>query len=83
MSTLEVSDDVAEKIQQEAEAKGLTIDEYLRSLLPEQKLEPELTPQERARRWREWVDSHKSKGPHLPAEAISRESIYTREDEML
>jgi hypothetical protein len=33
------------------------------------------TPEERAKRFDEWVASHKE-GPNLPDEALSRESIY-------
>jgi len=33
------------------------------------------TPEERVKRFEEWVSSHKD-GPNLPDEAISRESIY-------
>jgi len=43
-----------------------------------------LTPEERVRRWDEWVKSHDYiKAPPLSDYAVSRESIYTREDEML
>jgi len=82
MTTLEVSNDVAEKIQQEASTKGLSVDDYLRSLLlaPEPK---KLTPEERARRWRELAKRQHSDAPPLSDKAISRQSIYTREDEML
>lgn len=40
-----------------------------------------LSPQEKARLWREWAASHSHDTPLLSDEAISRESIYTREDE--
>ncbi|MFQ4136404.1 hypothetical protein PGN35_008790 [Nodosilinea sp. PGN35] len=33
------------------------------------------TPQERAERWHQWVQSHKN-GPNLPDEALRRENIY-------
>lgn len=42
-----------------------------------------LSPQEKAKAFLEWADSHVSDAPPLSDEAISRESIYTREDEQL
>lgn len=43
-----------------------------------------LSPQERVERFVNWTKSHSSiKAPLLSDDAISRESIYTREDEML
>jgi hypothetical protein len=43
----------------------------------------ELTPEERVRRWNEFLAGHSVGGPPLSDYAVSRESIYTREDEML
>lgn len=43
-----------------------------------------LAPTERAERFVNWATHHSGiKAPPLSDEAISRESIYTREDEML
>nr|WP_238360552.1 hypothetical protein [Iningainema tapete] len=42
-----------------------------------------LSPQERAQAFVKWAKSHSIQAPPLSDEAISRESIYTREDEML
>ena len=47
-------------------------------LRPEGKPQPfwkTATPEERVKRFEEWVSSHKE-GPNLPDEALSRESIY-------
>jgi hypothetical protein len=33
------------------------------------------TPEERAERWHQWVQSHKD-GPNLPDEALRRENLY-------
>ncbi len=35
-----------------------------------------LSPQEKARLWREWAESHRPDTPLLSDEAVSRESIY-------
>ena len=42
-----------------------------------------LSPEERAEAFLKWADSRVSIAPPLSDEAISRESIYTREDEQL
>lgn len=42
-----------------------------------------LAPEERVRLWKEFLASHSVGGPPLSDYAVSRESIYTREDEML
>ncbi|MGH9917054.1 MAG: hypothetical protein ACRD63_17415 [Pyrinomonadaceae bacterium] len=80
MSTiLEVQPDIASKIASQAKAHGVSVDVYLRSLIEEEtktRLQPTLSPQEKARLWREWAASHNHDTPLLSDEAISRESIY-------
>lgn len=79
-STLELPSDVAAKIAAQAAARGVPIEEYLRLLVEEQAAKaephPEPSPQEKARLWREWAESHNPDTPLLSDEAISRESIY-------
>jgi len=41
-----------------------------------------ISPQEKAAAFVAWARSHTLKAPPLPDEAISRESLYLREDEM-
>lgn len=87
----QIKPETAELLATEAKAQGLSVDEYLRSLLPhsnglaktEEAEEPEqeLTPQEKARRWVEFVEKYSVKVDHFVDD--SRESIYTREDELL
>jgi hypothetical protein len=81
----QIKPETAELLATQAEAKGLSVDEYLRSLLPHSNgvtkpKEEELTPQEKVRRWREFVEKHSVKGVIADD---SRESIYKREDEAL
>ena len=38
--------------------------------------DPNLTPQQRAEKWREFVDSHSSDNPPLPDEALHRDTMY-------
>jgi hypothetical protein len=42
---------------------------------PEQPFWATATPEERAERFHQWVQSHKD-GPNLPDEALRRENIY-------
>ncbi len=87
----QIKPETAELLATEAESKGLSVDEYLRSLLPHsngvanvgdaKEPEQELTPREKARRWSEWVEKNAVKVDHFIDD--SRESIYTREDELL
>ncbi|MGH9801543.1 MAG: hypothetical protein ACRD82_14360 [Blastocatellia bacterium] len=87
----QIKPETAELLATEAEAKHLSVDAYLRSLLPHSngaaKVEEvneekeELTPQEKARRWVEFVDKYSVRVDHFVDD--SRESIYTREDELL
>ena len=79
----EIKPETAAKIAAKAKTLGLSIDEYLRSLLPDefgQEPAAELAPAEKARRWREWTRNHSVKD--VVADD-SRDSIYTREDEAL
>jgi hypothetical protein len=79
-SVLEVQPDIAEKIVAQAAEHGLSVDAYLRLLVEERQEKTverkALSPQEKARLWREWAASHNPDTPLLSDEAISRESIY-------
>lgn len=79
-ATLEdVKPETAAKIAAQAKMRGLSIDEYLRSLLPDDRDQLEQNAS-RAKRWREWVANHSVKGVIADD---SRDSIYSREDEAL
>jgi len=79
-SVLEVQPDIAAKIAAQAAERGVSVDAYLRLLVEEQQertaSQKALSPQEKARLWREWAASHNPDTPLLSDEAISRESIY-------
>lgn len=79
----DVKPETAAKIAAQAKMRGLSVDEYLRSLLPDEFDRPEekaFSPEEKAKVWREWIASHSVKGVIADD---SRESIYTREDDAL
>ena len=77
---LEVQPDIAAKIAAGAQAEGVTVDDYLRSLLEEKATKEEstkaLSPHERVRLLREWASSHQSTASPLSDDSISRESMY-------
>lgn len=87
--TITLRPDLEEELAARAQAKGLSTEEFInRELerlvastpLPSSKL----TSEEWLRLWNEWVNSHDYiTAPPLSDYAVSRESIYTREDEML
>jgi hypothetical protein len=75
----QINPETAETIAAEARARGLSVDEYLKSLLPqsngdedEKPLYETATPEEWVRAFREWTTSH----PILPTADDSREGIY-------
>ena len=80
LSVLEVQSDIAAKIAAQAAERGVSVDAYLRLLVEERQektaTQKALSPQEKARLWREWAASHNPNTPLLSDEAISRESIY-------
>jgi hypothetical protein len=79
----DVKPETAARIAAQARMRGLTVDEYLSSLLPEEldhSEEKSLSPAAKAKLWREWVANHSVKSVIADD---SRDSIYTREDDAL
>lgn len=71
-----------------AEAQGVSVDLLLRkavlqiiSVPRNVKSQMDMTPEEYESAWEEIADMIPDNIPDLPDEALSRESIYTREDE--
>ena len=86
--TLELKPAVSEQLEAQAKTAGLSVKEYLEKrveeLISASEPEPAKTPEERVRLWQEFLNSHDDiKAPLLSDYAVSREGIYTREDEML
>jgi len=68
-------------IESQARLAGLSIDDYLRSLLPngdapEKGTYETRSPKERAAAIKKWAESHACDAPALALEDISRETIY-------
>ena len=68
-------------IESQAKQAGLSIDEYLRGLIPETNgtqtpLHETASPHELASAYLEWADSHDSNIPPIPFEALRRENLY-------
>jgi hypothetical protein len=85
--TLELKPEIEEQLVTRAQAAGLSTEEFvnreLERLVESTPPTSKLTPAERVRLWNEFLASHSVGGPPLSDYAVSRESIYTREDEML
>lgn len=87
---LELDPEIESRLIAQAAAQGTSVEVLLKTLVEgllassSQPTSLTLSPQERAQRFINWARSHSSiKAPPLSDDAISRESIYTREDEML
>ena len=85
--TVTLKPDLEEELTVRAKAKGLTTEEFvnrvLERLVAQEKPAAELSAEERARILEDWIANHSVGGPPLSDYAVSRESIYSREDEML
>jgi hypothetical protein len=85
--TVTLKADLEEELTARARAEGLSTEEFvnreLERLVASTPPGSKLTPEERVRLWNEFLASHSVGGPPLSDYAVSRESIYTREDEML
>lgn len=86
--TLELKPEVEERIAAEAQARGLSVEDYIQLKLEGKSTTPDpnsIPYEEWLRRFNEWIHSHDHiKGPPLSDEAINRESIYReREDKQL
>ncbi len=85
--TVTLKPDLEEELAARAQVEGVSIEDFvnreLERLVARPQPQSNLTPEERARRWREFIEHHSVGGPPLSDYAVSRESIYTREDEML
>lgn len=89
-TTIEVDQLTATILQTKAEAKGLTLSDWLRALaeteapIAQPSFFETASPEERARAVEEWANHRRSSAPPLSDEAISRDAIYgEREDKQL
>ncbi len=84
--TIDLKPEIETRLIAQAKARGLSVEDYLQQELERQISRAETTastPEERVRDWQEFLKQHSIGGPPLPDYAISRESIYSREDEMI
>lgn len=80
----QVKPETAAMIAHLANARSLSIDDFLRSILPpdeivngeEKPLYETATPAELARTYLAWANSHDHNSPGLTLEDVSRETIY-------
>lgn len=87
---LELEPEIESRLMAQAAAQGTSVEALLKTLVESllstspQPTPITLSPTERAERFVNWARNHSEvKAPPLSDEAISPESIYTREDEML
>lgn len=83
----EITPETAARIVEQARAKGLSVDEYLKNLLratneaPEAAAPPRiLSMEEKEKLWLDWVNNHAVQGVIADDD---RQSIYSREDRVL
>jgi hypothetical protein len=80
--TFELSPEREAALKAQAQARGLTLEVWLMELADQHTAEVSIAhlqrtdPQEWARRFDTWVNSHDPNAPVLSDEAMSRESIY-------
>ncbi|HST20638.1 MAG TPA: hypothetical protein VLR90_05950 [Blastocatellia bacterium] len=87
MEVSKLTPELAKQILEAAAVRGVSVEELLESVIESGDAKTEKEPgtaQDKVKLWQEWVDSHSYiKAAPLSDYAVSRESIYTREDEML
>jgi predicted transcriptional regulator len=80
--TIELSDEQAAALKVQAESQGLTVERWIEQIARQLAPSPSIAqlqktdPEEWARRFHEWAESHDRTTPLLSEEAVSRESIY-------
>ena len=81
--TVEIPEALAERFQQMARARGLSVDRWLLALAEQSSSTVEsiahlqrTNPKEWMRQFRAWAESHDRSTPLLSDEAVSREGIY-------
>jgi hypothetical protein len=77
---LELESETAEKIRQMADARQLSVDEflaaYVHGLASDQSTKNGTEAQDKLRAFEEWIASFSTDTPPLSDQAISRDSIY-------
>ena len=81
--TIEISKETAVRIAEQAKLVGLSVDDYLRSLMPngngvnaERPINEVSKRQKLADAIKEWAESHDPDAPAIPLESLRRENLY-------
>ncbi len=81
----QISPETLAMIESQARLAGLSVDDYLKSLMPhgngnengkDRPLYETATPRELADAITEWAESHDSNAPAIPLESLRRENLY-------
>lgn len=89
ISSAQIRPETIQRLAWLAELKGFpSIDEFVAAISANgsgtgQEKTPftDLSPEEKARQWESWISTHSINAPHLID--VDRDSLYTREDEVL
>ena len=81
--TIEISAETAAIVESQAKLVGLSVDDYLKSLMPNRngdkiaKTSNRLVrSKSRVKAFQAWVDGQRSEAPPIPLESLSRENLY-------
>lgn len=82
--SIQISDDKAPAVKAQAQAEGLTVEQWIEKLTEYYTLPQPISiahlqrtnPKEWARQFHDWAESHDRTTPLLSDEAINRESLY-------
>ena len=78
--TIDLKPEVEAGLAAQARAKGISVAEYVRSLLEQfAQIRPQMTGEQRVKAMHEWAKGFPQVAP-LSDEAISRESLYSRDE---
>lgn len=87
--TLELKPELEARLISQAAKQGVSVEELVERFIElltatsDQSAQTVLSAHDRAEQFGHWAKRHVINAPPLSDEATSRESIYTREDEML
>lgn len=81
--TIEISSDTAAIVESQAKLVGLSVDDYIKSLMPNEighKIAKtphrSVRSKSRVKAFQAWIDGQRSEAPPIPLESLRRENLY-------